>query len=369
MRRKLQRWRALAAIATGMITLAGMAVLAAAPAQASTGGHPATNPKTSAAHYTNAPCNTVRLKAGHARCLAIVHTGLQPQDRGHPRPAARGGAGTAGHPERLQAAGHRSGPDRRDRRRVRRLERRGRPGDVPLVLRAAAVHHRQRLLPARSTRTAAPTTRRTTAGWAAGDLARPRRGLLGLPELPHPAGRGRRQQHRRTSAPPRTPRSSLGAKFVSNSYGVLGEDPSETGFDQYYNHPGVAVIASTGDTGNVRQLARRQPDVTGGRRHHADPGHLGRRAAGTRPRGTAAAPAARRSSRSRATRPTSTPAAPTARRSPTSSADADPNTGAGRLRHQRQGRLAAGRRHQPVLAAPRRDVRAGAAPRPAAPTR
>src|SRR5215471_17054295 len=76
MRRKLQRWRALAAIATGLVTLAGMAVLATAPAQASTGGHTATtNPKTSAAHYTNAPCNTVRLRVNHARWLSIVHTG------------------------------------------------------------------------------------------------------------------------------------------------------------------------------------------------------------------------------------------------------------------------------------------------------
>jgi hypothetical protein len=46
-----------------------------------------------------------------------------------------------------------------------------------------------------------------------------------------------------------------GAKYVSNSYGSgytsapgSGEDPSEvTELDQYYNHPGVAVVASTGD--------------------------------------------------------------------------------------------------------------------------
>src|SRR5262249_21374137 len=76
MRRKLRRWRALAAIATGLVTLAGMAVLGTVPAQASTGGPTApTNPETSAAHYTNAPCNTVRLRVNHARCLAVVHTG------------------------------------------------------------------------------------------------------------------------------------------------------------------------------------------------------------------------------------------------------------------------------------------------------
>ncbi|MFF4246947.1 carboxypeptidase regulatory-like domain-containing protein [Streptomyces sp. NPDC001822] len=47
----------------------------------------------------------------------------------------------------------------------------------------------------------------------------------------------------------------LGAKFVSNSYGTDyrgggGEDPAETTeYDAYYNHPGVAVVASTGDFG------------------------------------------------------------------------------------------------------------------------
>ncbi|MFJ3762981.1 carboxypeptidase regulatory-like domain-containing protein [Streptomyces sp. NPDC090080] len=46
---------------------------------------------------------------------------------------------------------------------------------------------------------------------------------------------------------------ALGAKFVSNSYGSdyrggNGEDPSEiTELDTHYNHPGVAVTASTGD--------------------------------------------------------------------------------------------------------------------------
>jgi subtilase family serine protease len=49
---------------------------------------------------------------------------------------------------------------------------------------------------------------------------------------------------------------ALGAKYVSNSYGTgysstpgSGEDPSElTAMDPYYNHPGVAVVASSGDS-------------------------------------------------------------------------------------------------------------------------
>ncbi|WP_239133837.1 carboxypeptidase regulatory-like domain-containing protein [Rugosimonospora africana] len=48
---------------------------------------------------------------------------------------------------------------------------------------------------------------------------------------------------------------ALGAKYVSNSYGTgytstpgSGEDPSDpTVMDPHYNHPGVAVVASTGD--------------------------------------------------------------------------------------------------------------------------
>ncbi|MGW1284467.1 S53 family peptidase [Streptomyces sp. NPDC002586] len=41
---------------------------------------------------------------------------------------------------------------------------------------------------------------------------------------------------------------SLGAKFVSNSYGGA-ESSSDTTFDaQYYNHPGVAITASAGDS-------------------------------------------------------------------------------------------------------------------------
>ncbi|MEU4247754.1 putative Ig domain-containing protein [Amycolatopsis sp. NPDC026612] len=42
---------------------------------------------------------------------------------------------------------------------------------------------------------------------------------------------------------------SLGAKYVSNSYGG-SEDGSEAGYDSsYFHHPGVAITASTGDSG------------------------------------------------------------------------------------------------------------------------
>ena len=40
----------------------------------------------------------------------------------------------------------------------------------------------------------------------------------------------------------------LGATAVSNSYGG-GESSAETSYDTYYNHPGVAITVSSGDSG------------------------------------------------------------------------------------------------------------------------
>jgi N-acetylneuraminic acid mutarotase len=62
---------------------------------------------------------------------------------------------------------------------------------------------------------------------------------------------------------------ALGAKFVSNSYGSTytsvagsGEDPSDTTFDAYYDHPGVAVVASSGDSGYGVAYPAASPYVT-----------------------------------------------------------------------------------------------------------
>ncbi|MFD3453931.1 carboxypeptidase regulatory-like domain-containing protein [Streptomyces sp. NPDC058691] len=61
---------------------------------------------------------------------------------------------------------------------------------------------------------------------------------------------------------------ALGAKFVSNSYGTdyrfgSGEDPSGTvGLDVHYNHPGVAMVASSGDYGYGVSYPAASPYVT-----------------------------------------------------------------------------------------------------------
>ena len=55
---------------------------------------------------------------------------------------------------------------------------------------------------------------------------------------------------------------SLGAKFVSNSYGG-GESSADTGYDStYFNHPGVAITVSSGDGGYGVEYPAASPNVT-----------------------------------------------------------------------------------------------------------
>ncbi len=54
---------------------------------------------------------------------------------------------------------------------------------------------------------------------------------------------------------------SLGARFISNSYGA-SESSAETGYDSsYYNHPGVAITASAGDSGYGVEFPAASPHV------------------------------------------------------------------------------------------------------------
>jgi hypothetical protein len=56
---------------------------------------------------------------------------------------------------------------------------------------------------------------------------------------------------------------TLGAKYVSNSYGdQLGEFPEDLGFNAYYDHPGVVITASSGDWGYGAIYPASAPGVT-----------------------------------------------------------------------------------------------------------
>ena len=55
---------------------------------------------------------------------------------------------------------------------------------------------------------------------------------------------------------------ALGAQYVSNSYATTGEDPTETGLDQYYDHPGVVITAAAGDSGYSVNYPAASPYVT-----------------------------------------------------------------------------------------------------------
>ena len=163
--------------------------------------------------------------------------------------------------------------DGRDRRRVRRPAA---PSTTSASTASqfgpACVHHGQRLLPqGRPDRRARLSRGRRRLG--PGDLARPRHGVGGLPELPHPAGRGDHRRRWRTSARRRTPPPGWAPNAISNSYG--GSDASDRSYGRYYHHSGIAVVGV-----GRRQRVRRQ--LSGvlevgdrGRRH--DPGRGRRR--------------------------------------------------------------------------------------------
>jgi subtilase family serine protease len=53
---------------------------------------------------------------------------------------------------------------------------------------------------------------------------------------------------------------NLGASVVSNSYGA-NEQANEQSFDQYFNHPGIPILASTGDAGYGVQYPASSNDV------------------------------------------------------------------------------------------------------------
>ena len=67
--------------------------------------------------------------------------------------------------------------------------------------------------------------------------------------------------------------AALGAKYISNSYGLPTERPDQTSYDRHYDRPGVVVTASSGDTGNQQVWPATNPNVVavGGTRLSRDP--------------------------------------------------------------------------------------------------
>ena len=162
--------------------------------------------------------------------------------------------------------GRRRRPARLHRRRLRRPERRVRPRDLPHPVRPAGLHDGQRLLPeAQPERRDQPAAgRRHRLGRR--DLARPRHGLGRLPELRITLIEANDASDNLFTAVKEA--ATLGAKFVSMSWGGA-EGGTEATYDStYFKSTGVVYTASTGD------------DAYSGRRHL--PGHVARRRRGRR---------------------------------------------------------------------------------------
>ena len=166
-----------------------------------------------------------------------------------------------------------------------------------------------------------------------------------------------------------TAAKQAGVVAISNSYG--GGDLSDATYGANYNHPGIAVTASTGDNGYQGGSFPASSHVRHrGRRHLADRG-VRTPAAGPSPPGAAPARAARRST-PRSPRPPSSDTGCAKRAMADVSAAADPTNGGMAVYYPTSAPsldLGAGRRHQRVGADHRLGLRAVAATRRATPTR
>ena len=239
--------------------------------------------------------------------------------------------------------------DGRDRRRLRRSQHRVGPRQLQRLLRPASVHHGERLLQEGEPDAAARSTRsRTRAG--------PSRSPSTSRRRTRSARTARSCSSRPTSATTANLYAAeneavkLGATAISNSW-LTGEYSNETADDVNFNHPGVAITASSGDNGYGvgYPAASRYVTAVGGTTLALGSG------------GSYGGESAWSGSGSGCSAYEPKPAWQTdtgcPRRSVADvSADADPNTGRGRLRHRfllRSDGLVPGRRHEPLLAAHR----------------
>ena len=280
--------------------------------------------------------------------------GAGPPDHAGRRPAADGSR-PGRHPGRLQPARRRR---RRDRRRssTRSATRTPRPTSRSSAPTTASPPARPRTAASRSsTRTATPARclRTTRAGpWRPRSTSTP---------SPPPARTARSSWCRATDnsldEPRHRGRHRGGARRRSSSRtptACPARTPTSSAFDHYYDHPGVAVTASTGDFGNVTNWPASNPNVVavGGTTLTSDSSPRGWTESAWADGGSGCSPYEPKPDfqQGLATDCDNRAIADI-------SADADPDTGLAVFDTPRPGRLAAGRAAPASLAAHRRDVR------------
>ena len=96
------------------------------------------------------------------------------------------------------------------------------------------------------------------AGLGAGDRAGPGRRLVGLPAVPHPAGGGQHARASTTSAAAENAASTWAPSSSPTPTASRARTPTQRPVRRDYDHPGVVVTASTGDNGNMVELAGRR---------------------------------------------------------------------------------------------------------------
>ena len=163
---------------------------------------------------------------------------------------------------------------------------------LPHAVRPAGLHHRERLLPQGQPDAAARTLPARQHRLGRGDLARPRHGRRRSARTARSCSSRRLATASRTSAPAVTAAAALGANAISNSYGGGEYSDRDDATTPHYNHPGIAITASSGDSGYGVEFPAASQYVTavgGTTPRRATPA----RAAGPRPCGAAPAAAAR----------------------------------------------------------------------------
>ncbi len=287
-KRRLRHLTRYVAAGAGIVTLAGTFLLAAAPAQAGTavprhGTHTSTAAastgkagrtgkataqadKSAAQHYTDAGCNTASLKANYASCFAMVYTAIKNKIAAtpdQPPPTALG-------PSDIQSA-YKLPANAGQGQTVAIVDA---YGDSTAESDLATFRSFYGLPPCTTANGCfqkvdqnggtnyPPDNNSPNGGWDLEQSLDLDAVSAACPNCHILLVQGNDNSLQNLGIAENTA-VSLGAKYVSNSYGVLGETSTETQFDQYYEHPGVAIDAATGDAGNVTNWPATNPDVAG----------------------------------------------------------------------------------------------------------